>query len=235
MKASKKLASFAHAPRIAQSTLVGTAISVVDLVLSPFRPEHARVIVPWVKDAAALRLLAPSTSSPFTIEKLLAWHTPSVSAFVALRNGAVLPVAYGELNRVSGTVDRFWLGHVLVRPERRRAGLGTRFVGALADEAFTVRQATKVELIVFPENEAAIRCYRRVGFRLRGSEVHRFQEDGAAERMLRLELTRRRFAALTSASTRQGEVGVPLELSGSTAIAAKTPSTKPSTICDTPL
>jgi len=225
----------ANVARNTVSTLVRTTHLAVELCLAPFTPEHAGAVVGWVPSSDALRLLAPGTQYPFTIEKMHKWLTPSTTAFVALQGRTSIPLAYGELNRVSGSTDRFWLGHVLVRPELRRAGLGTRFVGAMMSEAFLERHASKVELIVFPENESAIRCYRRVGFRLAGSEVHRFREDGPAERMLRLELTRKRFAALASVRIRQGEVGVPLELSGSTAIAAKTPSTKPPKICDTPL
>lgn len=207
----------------------------LDLALAPFHRDDAPFIVSWVSNREALRLLSPSTEPPLTTGKLLCWSRVGGAAFVARPPSAKSPIAYGELNAVEGIVDRLWLGHVILRPDLRGRGLGTRFVRALMGHAFSVRRAAKVELIVFPENERAIDCYRRVGFRLVGAEVHHFREGGAAERMLRLELTHRQFAARTRTLRGQGDVEVPLELSGSTAMAAKTPLTNPSRICDTPL
>jgi len=100
------------------------------------------------------------------------------------------PLGYGEINPMGGGGGDVWLGHVIVRPDRRGRGMGTFLLRSLLAESFERRNATRVALIVFPDNLAALRCYRRVGFRLAGEEFHRFGGGGPAQRLLRLEITR---------------------------------------------
>ncbi len=158
------------------------------LRLFPFEPWQARTIAGWVDDEQELRRLAPSTSAPLTAEKVLKWLRPGGRLWVLRRGGDDVPMGYAELNPMSRRADDYWLGHVLVRPDLRHCGLGVKFVGMLIDHAFGRLGGTRLSLIVFPDNTAAIRCYRRAGFRSAGLEYHRFSGLGGKQAVLRLEI-----------------------------------------------
>jgi ribosomal protein S18 acetylase RimI-like enzyme len=59
---------------------------------------------------------------------------------------------------------------------------------ALVRQAVKRFRANRISLIVFPENTAAVECYRRVGFVPVTEEYHAFGEKGTKHRFLRLEL-----------------------------------------------
>lgn len=107
-----------------------------------------------------------------------------------VKGGEGPPLGYGEINPLRSGGEHVWLGHVIVRPDRRGRGLGSILLRALLAEVFERRNATRVALIVFPDNLAALRCYRRAGFCLSGEEHHQFDGAGPTHRLLRLEITR---------------------------------------------
>ena len=81
-----------------------------------------------------------------------------------------------------------WLGHLVVRPDQRGKGAGQVLVRALLAYASERHLASRVSLIVFPDNTAALKCYRRVGFTIVGEEYHQFGDVGPRRRLLRLEI-----------------------------------------------
>jgi RimJ/RimL family protein N-acetyltransferase len=161
----------------------------VDLSLSPFERCWADSVAHWVCSEAELRLLAPSSVSPLDSAKVLKWLKPGGMAYLGWVEQEPEPIAYGEVNPIRGRPDRYWLGHVILRPGFRGRGIGRRFVEALVTEAFDRHGAREIALIVFPENVAAVECYVAVGFRSAGEEYHRFRPHGPKERLLRLEIT----------------------------------------------
>lgn len=158
--------------------------------LTPFQSWHAPTIARWVQTPQQLRWLAPGTSPPLTAEKIMGWHKSGGTAFVLVKGGEGPPWGYGEINPMPGGGGHVWLGHVIVRPDQRGRGLGSYLLRALLAEAFERQNATRVALIVFPDNLAALRCYRRAGFNLSGEEHHQFGNAGPTHRLLRLEVTR---------------------------------------------
>ncbi|MBI4717370.1 MAG: GNAT family N-acetyltransferase [Planctomycetes bacterium] len=148
------------------------------------------MIAAWVGTAPELRWLAPSSALPLTAEKVVAWRKPGGHAMVWTRDTAEVPAAYAELNPMRDAPDHWWMGHVIVSPQLRGRGMGTAFVRALLNEAFTELLASRVSLVVFPENRIAIACYRRAGFTAIGEEYHRFSEESPYLRLLRLEARR---------------------------------------------
>jgi len=148
--------------------------------------------------------LSPITDPPLTPEKVLGWQRPDGHAFVFSErtSGPFLqrevpqhaandstrrrPVGYGELNPMQAERGHWWLGHCIVDPDQRRRGVGARLIRGLWGFAFGRLEARRVSLIVFPENEAAFRCYSRNGFVEVGEEFHEFRA-GRRERLLRLE------------------------------------------------
>jgi RimJ/RimL family protein N-acetyltransferase len=158
--------------------------------LTPFRVSQAPIIVRWVNSEQQLRWLAPSTPPPLTAEKVAAWKRPGGEALVLAMGRDDAPAGYGELNPMRSGGGDLWLGHVIVRPDLRGRGVGTFLSRALLSEAFEQRGANRVSLIVFPDNLAALRCYRRAGFITAGEEQHQFGGAGPTHRLLRLEIAR---------------------------------------------
>lgn len=159
--------------------------------LTAFRPRFAETIAAWPLSKDELRWLAPSTPPPLTAEKVRTWPRAGGFALAYVERGSTTPIAYGEINPMRHQPDHFWLGHIVVSPDFRGHGIGRAFTFELTDYAFTRLCASRVSLVVFPDNEAAIRCYTSSGFRMTGTESHRFGRLPKPQRLLRFEMTRR--------------------------------------------
>ena len=125
---------------------------------------------------------------PLTAEKVIGWHKATGESFVLVNEPDPAPIGYAELNPMQREPGHFWLGHAILRPNVRGQGLGQIFVRALVRHAFEQLAADRLSLIVFPENAAAVECYRRVGFSSVREEYHEFGDDRTKHRFLRLEI-----------------------------------------------
>ena len=158
--------------------------------LCSFDPLMAPILATWVKDAKELFWLAPSTSPPLTAAKVLNWQNTDVSAMVLRRDQTTEVIGYLELNLMPSQTRHLWMGHCIIRPERRGCGLGRLMVGLAIEDAFVRRQAESVSLVVFPDNLAAVECYRSVGFVTVGEQFKEFQGTSQTHRMLRMSIAR---------------------------------------------
>jgi RimJ/RimL family protein N-acetyltransferase len=120
---------------------------------------------------------------------VVGWTRERGAAFLLFERGLKTPGAYGEVNPMRSDPQHFWLGHLVVDPSRRGRGIGRQLTRGLIGWACRRLGARRLTLVVFPENEPAIRCYQKCGFRSRGEEFHAFGGDPEQHRMLRLELT----------------------------------------------
>jgi len=166
------------------------------LVLRPFDARYASLVAGWVRGEAELLRLAPGTDPPLTPQKVLAWHRSDVNPYLGWLPAAGEPVAYGEVNYMSRAKHEMWLGHILVAPDRRGMGLGKQLVQRLLDLAFFRFAAQKVCLLVFPDNEAAVRCYESAGMVRAGIEHWRHPQRRCVYRMLRMEVDAKKYRAL---------------------------------------
>ena len=153
--------------------------------LVAFDDVWAERVVSWARDAREAYWLAPKTKPPLTAAQLLRWREPGHNPFMLVPRGSAAPLAYGELNRLGLTRRQYWLGHLVVEPPQRGRGYGLELTRQLLHEAFERRGAQRVTLVVFPENEAAIACYRAAGMRDDGFEWHTFAAYGTRECLLR--------------------------------------------------
>ncbi|RIK63806.1 MAG: hypothetical protein DCC65_15305 [Planctomycetota bacterium] len=166
--------------------------------LIPFSEGRAALIASWVRSDAELLWLAPGTPPPLTAEKVLLWGEERRQRLM-LRNGRdETPIAYAELNEMPGHRRQMWIGHFLLDPAQRGRSWGVRFAQALLAAAFESQGATDVLLVVFPENERAIRCYERAGFLQLGQERKHFKSTGREHLFTRMGISRSRFRKLTS-------------------------------------
>ena len=156
--------------------------------LLPFHEGHGSTIADWVQTAEQLLWLAPATEMPLTMEKVVGWTRPGGQAFILTCDGDETPLGYGELNPMRRQPRHIWLGHAIVRPDQRGRGIGKALIQALVGYAFDRIGADRISLIVFPENTAAVECYRRVGFVPVGQEYHQFGRSKQRHQFLRLEI-----------------------------------------------
>ncbi len=165
----------------------------MDVQLGDFDPRFAATVASWVQSDISLLWLAPRTEPPLTPEKVLAWARERDRPVMLHAAGAAEPLGYAEINATQGRSRQVWLGHVVVDTAHRGRGIGRAFVHLLIQTAFDEPDVDSISLVAFPENRAAIACYRRCGFRVVGEEFHQFMQFAPAERhhrMLRFELRR---------------------------------------------
>ena len=156
------------------------------LRLVPFDPRSAGHVLSWVRGARDTYWLAPRTRPPLTAEKLLAWSGQGHNPFALVDSRSPGPLGYGEVNLLNEKRREYWLGHLIVEPQRRGQGLGRRLTELLLRHAFERLAARRVSLVVFPDNVAAVGCYRAAGMQDDGYETHLFAAYRRRVRLLRM-------------------------------------------------
>jgi RimJ/RimL family protein N-acetyltransferase len=137
--------------------------------LGPFDKLMAPIVAAWARDPHELFWLAPKTYPPLTAAKVVGWPGSDGCPLLFYRDGIVEPIGYLE---------------------PRGSGLGEVMINLVLEEAFQTRKAARVSLVVFPDNIAAIRCYRACGFTEVGEQVKYFPTTGRQHRMLQMSVTR---------------------------------------------
>lgn len=153
----------------------------------------AALVATWARDASELFWLAPSTPPPLTADKVLNWQSSDVCAMLLQRDAALDPLGYLELNLMPAQTAHLWMGHCVIAPHHRGRGLGHMMVSMALEDAFANRKAESVSLVVFPDNVAAVECYRSVGFATVGEQFKDFRTTGRTHRMLRMAITRQQY------------------------------------------
>ncbi|MFO0971893.1 MAG: GNAT family protein [Phycisphaerae bacterium] len=146
-------------------------------VLAHYRPAFAAPISTWATSESELRWLAPATPPPLTPQKVHAWTPDGRRRYVVWDRAVRTVVGHAELDFLSPDTNRMWIGHFVLAPGVRGRGLATRFANGLLHLAFGQFDAAEVVLLVFPDNEPAIRCYRRAGFVDAGVEHKYFEHS----------------------------------------------------------
>ncbi|MFO0839222.1 MAG: GNAT family N-acetyltransferase [Phycisphaerae bacterium] len=151
-------------------------------------PAHAATVASWVTTRDEMFWLSPRSAPPITAETIrLNWARPGHEQ-LSLVDEAGAQLAYGELNILDQQRAEYWLGHLIVDPRRRGQGLGKRLTLALLRRAEHIYAARRVCLVVFPENVAAVACYRAAGFRDEAYEPHEFPAYDERALMLRMDV-----------------------------------------------
>lgn len=103
----------------------------------------------------------PTFRYPFDRETFfedVCWGT---MASYCLRDPASSLVAFGQLYDRDG---RIHLARLIVHPEQRGRGVGTRLIETLITAGIDLFARDEVSLFVFRDNLPAYRCYRSLGF-----------------------------------------------------------------------
>lgn len=166
-----------------------TPLDLAALRLIPFDRTQAEEVVSWAPSPREMFWLAPKTRPPLTADKLRRWLGPGREPLQLVTPANEL-VAYGELNTLDAAAAHYWLGHLVVRPTLRGRGVGRVLTERLLHRAFTRYAARRVSLVVFPENHAAVACYRAAGFSDVAVEEHYVRAYARTIHLLRMTATR---------------------------------------------
>lgn len=169
--------------------------------LAPFDRLMAPIVARWAPMPQELFWLAPSTPAPLTAAKVVGWAGPECNPRLFRRDDVFEPLGYLELNPMPGQAGHYWLGHCVIRPERRGTGLGRIMIQLVLHEAFSGRGASRVSLMVFPDNLAAYNCYLRAGFREVGEQYKYFATTGKRYRMVQMSVGRQQHEMLQARRT----------------------------------
>ncbi len=164
--------------------------------LTRYEPPAAAAICSWVRSATELKFLAPGTTHPLTAEKVAAWGRDRANRLLLCAADQSQPIGYGELNPMAHRADQMWIGHLIVNPNVRGAGIGRRFTQALLARAFLQFGAAEVLLLVFPDNRPALACYEACGMVVTGREHKSFEATGRRHLFLRMSIKAARFERL---------------------------------------
>ena len=141
--------------------------------------EAATEATPEVVDAIGrlLPLLSKSASAPPAAEVAEMVNSPATTLFLA-RDGAGGPIV-GTLTLALFRIPtgaRAWIEDVIVSDSVRGRGCGEDRTRAALDAAAAAGART-VELTSRPTREAANRLYQRLGFKLRETNLYRYELD----------------------------------------------------------
>jgi aminoglycoside 6'-N-acetyltransferase Ib len=114
----------------------------------------------------------------------------STRAYIAILDGQ--PVGFIQSYVAMGSGEGWWeqetdpgtrgIDQFLANAEQLGRGIGSTMVSAFVEQLFEDPTVTKVQADPSPENQRAIRCYRRAGFVIHGEVT---TPDGAAVLMFR--------------------------------------------------
>lgn len=161
-----------------------------DARLRAFDPADAETVVGWISSLDEAYLVAPRTPPPITAISIRAWRGPGHHPFILVDCHTAEAIGYGEVNLLNARRREYWLGHLIIAPAQRGRGYGVALTRRLLEFAFVRCNASAASLVVFQDNERAIRSYRAAGMVDDGYEQHHFPAYGKQESLLRLRCTR---------------------------------------------
>lgn len=177
----------------------GRGASIAGGCLTAFDNLYAARLASWVRSDSELTWLAPGTAPPLSASKVARWGRRAEHRLLFWNGACCDPIGYAELNKMPTDPDQMWIGHCILDPAVRGQGLGGRFVYALLSRAFDALAVQAVVLVVFPDNAAAIRCYRKNGMIITGREEKCFETTRRHHEFLRMEIDRKHFERLRTA------------------------------------
>ena len=170
-----------------------SGVRAVGFELRPFSSDQATEVAGWAETPADLFILAPATPPPLTAEKVRAWTSERDTPLLLYPVRGTAPVGYAELNVMAHDARILWIGHLIVPRALRGQGIGYIFIQYLLRRAFEENRAHSVNLVVFPENEIAVHCYLKCGWRKDCVHYKTFSHRRGKFKMTKMKITERQF------------------------------------------
>jgi RimJ/RimL family protein N-acetyltransferase len=151
-------------------------VSSPHVALAPFAETDVERLIGWIPSAEFLLQWSGSAfTHPLDRAQVLAHleraHGPEPESliFKAVLRDDGRAVGHGELAAIDRRNRSASLARILVGPpELRGQGIGAQIVRLLLQEGFDELGLHRLALHVFTFNQPAIRCYKKVGFRVEG-------------------------------------------------------------------
>ncbi|MBL8878932.1 MAG: GNAT family N-acetyltransferase [Phycisphaerales bacterium] len=169
-------------PRSSRATTTETS-------LRAFDQREAEAVAGWINGDDEAYRIAPRTPPPLDAGAIRSWRSPTHHQFMLIHCATGSPIGYGEVNLLNAQRREYWLGHLVIDPALRGRGYGTALTRRLLEFAFVRCKASAATLVVFQNNDPAIRSYRAAGMVDDGFEQHYFPAYGRQESLLRLRCT----------------------------------------------
>lgn len=118
-------------------------------------------ILTFARDQRELFYFFPSASYPLTTEQLEQQLNERHESTVMLEHGKLVGFAnfYNVQNR-----NIAFIGNVIIKPEKRGQGLGSKLLQAMITTGFSQLQLKEVHLSCYNNNTAALLFYTKLGF-----------------------------------------------------------------------
>lgn len=164
-------------------------------VLPSDQPEWER----WLTDSDVNRVLSSGSSmprSPISLSDALAYWSADAADHVGftIMSSDDVPIGAVQLADIDPWARHAELGIFIGDPACRGHGLGTEAMRLLLDFAFRQLNLHKVWLTVDADNDPAIRCYVRLGFRRDGVQRDAIYRDGRYLDRLLMSILESEFA-----------------------------------------
>ena len=164
-----------------------------DFELRSFSSDQATEVGGWAETPADLFILAPATPPPLTAEKVRAWTSERDTPLLLFPVRGTAPVGYAEWTVMPHDARNLRIGHFIVPKPLRGQGMGYIFIQHLLRRAFEENRAHSVNLVVFPENEIAVNCYLKCGWRKDSTHYKTFDHRPGKFKMSKMKITERQF------------------------------------------
>lgn len=133
------------------------------MILTGFEEKETATVFSWLDSPEVYRIMTCGQAKwPPPSDLVSQWQGDSASSWL-LRDVGGEPLAYGEI-WLSENPEESELKHLLVDPSLRGHGIGQTLTRALSAESMENELVSSVVLQVYSDNQAAIACYRKVGF-----------------------------------------------------------------------
>jgi RimJ/RimL family protein N-acetyltransferase len=132
------------------------------LRLRPYKDSDAAAVLSWCRDEVTFRRWTAGVLGPWPLTAERFSALGELARFTLLDE--TVPCGFFTMRNPTGTPDEVRFGFVIVDPDRRGRGYGSGMLRLGLRYARDIYGAKRVSLAVFEDNEAALRCYRSVGF-----------------------------------------------------------------------
>lgn len=141
--------------------------------LEPFTQQDFKRMIAWIDSNETLITIAGHYFSfPLTEDQLQRYLLDENSYSYNIIDADNHVIGHAEIIR-SGE-NNFKVDKLIIDPSSRGKGFGQQVMKELVNYAFTQLHATTIELYVFEQNKAAIRCYEKTGFVISTNSIGSF-------------------------------------------------------------
>lgn len=176
------------------------------IILREYASSDSVAIHKWRNDRATTRWMGPKFADPISFEKTaesldkVVNHPPSDAAYFAIADKRTHEYVGGiDLTSIDPSSRQAVLSIVIGESTNRDKGYGTEAIQLLMLYAFESLNLNRVLLNVAAENQRALRCYQKSGFRVVGTEKGKVLVDGEHSDLIQMALSATEFRSSLNA------------------------------------